>query len=267
MAVQRQRKGASHRGAPFAFWLVFFLQFSLSMAVVAAECPLDQSNETVTVSYIYDGDTVKLTDGRKVRFIGINTPEIDHKGNQSEPYAVAARQHLQQLLGEGMKLKLRYGSERHDHYGRTLAHPYLLDGRSLDVLLLRQGLATTLVVPPNIWNLECYNNIEQEARQRGMGVWSLPQYQVTPLSSLANGTEGYRIVRAKVVHVGESRKSLWIDLDGPAALRIPRKDLHYFSEKQLEALVGKSVVARGWLHYQKGRWRMTIRHPGSLKSE
>jgi micrococcal nuclease len=267
MAVQRQHKGASRWGAPFAFGLALFLFLALPLPVPAAECPLEHSDETVTVDYVYDGDTVKLDDGRRIRFIGINTPEIDHDGGQSEPYALAARERLQQLLAKGKRLQLRYGRERHDRYGRTLAHPYLADGRSINTLLLQEGLATTLVVPPNTWNQGCYHAVEQQARQQGAGLWSLLRYRVTALASLEPGAEGYHIIRASVAHVGESRHSLWLDLDGPAALRIPRTDLRYFADWDLHALVGKTVVARGWLHFDKGRWRMTVRHPAALERQ
>jgi len=265
MALPRQHKGAPRKGAPFAFWLSLCLFLASSWASAAPQCGIERSDDTVTVTYVYDGDTVKLNDGRKIRFIGINTPEINHRGGEPEPFAQAARKRLQQLLGKGRQLRLRYGRERHDRYGRALAHPYLKDGRSLNALLLQQGLATTLVVPPNTWNYGCYQGVEQKARRQRIGLWSLPRYHVTPLSSLYQGAEGYHLIRAKIIHVGESRRSIWLDLNGPAALRIPRADLQYFHEIDLDNLAGKEVVARGWWHAdKKGHWRMTLRHPAAL---
>lgn len=266
MALPWQHKGAPRKGAPFAFGLAL-LCLLLPWVAEATECGLQRSDETVVVSYVYDGDTVKLTDGRKIRFIGINTPEINHRGGTSEPFAKAARKRLQQLLDTaGKQLQLRYGQERHDRYGRTLAHPYLQDGRSINTLLLQQGLATTLVIPPNTWNLTCYQGVEERARRQGLGIWSLPRYQPIPLAALYKGAEGYHIVRAEIEHVGESRHSVWLDLNGPGALRIPRADLHYFDDVDVHALVGKEVVARGWWHRdKKGRWRMTLRHPAALE--
>jgi endonuclease YncB( thermonuclease family) len=263
MAVQRQRKGASHRGAPFALGLALFLL--LALPARATQCDLAQDGDAVSVAYVYDGDTVRLNDGRKVRFIGINTPEIDHDGGRSEPYAHAARRRLQQLLGEEERLLLRYGNERHDRYGRTLAHPYLEDGRSVNALLLQAGLATTLVVPPNVTNHHCYHAVETRARQQGLGVWSLPRYQVRTVDSLKDGEEGYRLISGTVTRVAESRRSLWIELEGPLALRIPRRDLRYFAESDLQGMAGAALVARGWLHFDQGRWRMTVRHPAAIE--
>lgn len=50
------------------------------------------------VRQVVDGDTLRLVDGRSVRLIGINTPEVGRKGRSSEPYAEAARRRLQALV-------------------------------------------------------------------------------------------------------------------------------------------------------------------------
>lgn len=267
MAVMRQHKGAPHRGAPFALWLSYFTLIVLALprqGLAQSDCLLDRPDSVVTVSYVYDGDTVKLGDGRKLRFIGINTPEIDHDGGVSEPFSQAARKRVQQLV-EGSRIQLRYGSESHDRYGRLLGHPYLTDGRSLNVLLLQEGLATTLVVPPNIWNYECYQAVERQAREKGVGIWSHPRYQVVGPTELRKGQQGYRLVGSVLEQVMESRNSIWLELQGPMALRIPRKDLSNFAAWDLHAMVGRRVLARGWAHFHEGKWRMTIRHPAALE--
>ena len=61
-------------------------------------CPLPGKPEQVRVRQVVDGDTVRLVDGRSVRLIGINTPEIGRKGRSSEPYAEAAKRRLQALV-------------------------------------------------------------------------------------------------------------------------------------------------------------------------
>lgn len=267
MAVTRQYKGAPHRGAPFALWYCLFPLLFLaqpSQGLAQPNCSIDRADSTATVSYVYDGDTVKLSDGRKLRFIGINTPEIDHDGGLSEPFASKARRRVEQLTAGG-RIQLRYGNERHDRYGRLLGHPYLADGRSLNVLLLEEGLATTLVVPPNAWNHECYQEVERQARENGVGIWSHPSYQVVSPAELGVGGQGYRLVGAVLERVEESRNSIWLELEGPMALRVPRKDLANFAAMDFQTKVGRRVVARGWPHFHKGKWRMTVRHPAALE--
>jgi len=265
MAVMRQHKGALHRSAPFALWRLLLPLLLLGAAQPAgAECPTGRVDAEVAVSYVYDGDTVRLDGGTRLRFIGINTPEIDHEGGRSEPYAMAARKRVQQLLDDG-RLRIRYGVERRDRYGRLLGHPYLADGRSLNVLLLQEGLATTLVVPPNTWNHECYQAAEKRARAARTGIWSVERYRPVTPERLGKGGQGFRLVAAVVEEVLESRNSVWLELEGPMALRIPREDLPQFSGMELKALAGQRIVARGWPHYHKGKWRMTVRHPAALE--
>ena len=253
MAVRRHDKRAPRWGALFALALAVSPLFA---------CPQDHIDETAAVAFVYDGDTVRLADGRKVRFAGINTPEIDHKGGHSQPYAKAAQRRVDELIGKG-RLSLRYDEERKDRYGRLLAHPYLPDGRSLSTLLLDEGLALAIAVPPNLWQNSCYFSHEQKAREAKAGIWSgngLLKQSV----ELRKGDEGFALLRGRVEKLAESRNSLWLELEGEAALHIPRRELHYFDGLDLNRLVGKVIEARGWLTYHKSKWHMRVAHPAAL---
>lgn len=260
MAERGWQKGVSRRGAPFALWLVFLLP-----AAEGAEalCDSQRHDDRGTVDYVYDGDTLRLADGRKVRIIGINTPELGRDGAADEPLARAARRTVRELAGRGSEVALRFGSERRDRYGRLLAHVYLPDGGSLGAQLLARGLATTLVIPPNTWNYECYSGVEARARKQGKGIWRLDRYR--PVASKALDGEGYRLVRGTVVRIGESRSSLWINLEGRFALRIPREHLGQFADMDLHGLIGSELLARGWVYRRNGELRITVRHPAALE--
>jgi len=262
MAVQRLGRGAHRKGAPFAFLQGLFLCIALLLSPLSPACPLDHADETASVSYVYDGDTVKLADGRKVRFIGINTTEINHDGGPSQPFARAARKRLMALL-DGGGIVLRYDRERHDHYGRVLAHPYLPDGRSISRLLLDEGLAAAVVIPPNLWQSDCYLSHEHQARMAHRGLWG-NDFLVRRSTDLARGDEGFALLQGRIEEVDASRHSLWLEMEGNVALRIPKKTLHYFTAYDPEQLAGRLVEARGWLTYYKGKWRMNIRHPNAL---
>ena len=168
-------KGASGSVAPFAFWLLLLVAVisdTWTRPVLASACPAEHINERVQVVHVYDGDTVKLTDGRRVRFIGIDTPELGHKEKSDQPFARRARAALQDRLNSNNRiLRLQYDKEHQDHYGRLLAHAFLETGENIAVPLLQQGLATTLVVPPNTWGAGCYQRQENEARCVSDGVY------------------------------------------------------------------------------------------------
>ena len=131
--------------------------------------------------------------------------------------------------------------------------------------LLEAGLATALVVPPNLWQHECYAAVENRARALRRGIWQQRQYQPVDASELTPRARGFRIVRGKVRRVGESRDSLWLDLSRDVALRILKDDLHHFQHHQPTELRGQTVEARGWLQRRRGQLRMRIRHPAALK--
>lgn len=66
-----------------------------------------------SVRFVYDGDTILLDGGDNVRYIGIDTPEIDHKGKKSEFMAQAARDFNIKLVKDA-RVKIEYGQERKD---------------------------------------------------------------------------------------------------------------------------------------------------------
>lgn len=254
--------------APFIFtgWLFFLL---LSCAAVttahAGTCPAQRTTERVQVVHVTDGDTVKLTDGRRLRLIGINTPEISHDGSPSQPLAGQARSALLTLLNRNSRaLNLQYGRQPRDHYGRLLAHAFLDDGTNVSARLLAQGLATALVVPPNTWARDCYAGIETSARKQRHGLWALPDYQVSDASTLQTDTRGFRITRGRIDAIRESRHGIWLDLEGPLVIRVDRKDLVNFKPGFPQALEGKIVEVRGWIKTDRNGLRVNVRHPAAL---
>ncbi|TXL15040.1 hypothetical protein BMR05_04860 [Methylococcaceae bacterium HT4] len=75
------------------------------------------------VKKVYDGDTVLLNDGRKIRLIGINTPEIEYAKQSGQAGGDVARKWLtQQLLNT--TIRLEFDQEKQDKYKRYLAHVF-----------------------------------------------------------------------------------------------------------------------------------------------
>lgn len=238
---------------------------ALCWGAPAEGCSPDRIDEQVRVDHIYDGDTVKLIDGRRLRLIGIDTPEIGRDGEPSEPFAKEAHEALRELLKGNETLHLRLGKERKDRYGRLLAHLFLEDNTSVEAWLLEQGLARWLMVPPNDWNLACYQAAEQRARSRKLGIWSLPNHQVVTSGALPAKARGFHLIKGRVLFVGESRHAIWLNLPGDVGLRIDRDDLSYFRDQKLERMEGQFITARGWLQPRERGFTMDIRHPAALE--
>lgn len=236
-------------------------------------CGTEQIDETAVLAAVVDGDTLRLKDGRSVRLIGINTPEIGRDGKPSEPLAEQARESLRSLLGPAAVLGLRYGQERQDRYGRLLAHVYLADGRNVEEQLLRAGLAAHIVVPPNSGNLACYQAAERQARTANKGVWR-EHYRPLPVAAVPADARGFRVITGKVLSVGQSKKSWWLNFtprpqkgeeaEG-VAVRISRDDLAQFDTDRLSALPGRTIIVRGWLSPYKKQLVLRLRHPANLE--
>lgn len=238
---------------------------SLHVDSFAASCAPDKIDEEVRIAQVYDGDTVRLADGRRLRFIGIDSPEIGRDGELSQPFAQQALKNLRELLAGQQRLGLRFDVERRDRYHRRLAHLFLQNGVSVESWLLERGLATMLVVPPNTWNLECYAAAERRARGQRRGIWSLPRYQVIATEDLPVRTEGFHIIAGRVLTIDKTRNSTWIDLTGKLSLRIDREDLEYFSTGYFDQLQGRRIIARGSITPRARGPMMQIRHPAALE--
>ena len=271
MPVQggRYTRGADRqRSAPLCFGalLLAVLWGIPFIASAVPGCLADRIDERVRISFVQDGDTLMLNDGRRLRLIGINTPELGKSSGAAQPGAIGARDRLRQLTFiSQQQLSLRFDQERTDQYGRLLAHAFLADGRNLTELLLAEGQGTQLVVPPNSWQANCYREAAQAARQQRIGIWALPVYQPVAVTQLNPRSTGFQIVRGRVSHLSNSAPAIWINLVGNLALRIERTDLDNFRGTDLAGLIGSEIEVQGWIYTREGQLRMPLRHPYALK--
>ena len=123
------------------------------------------------VKYVYDGDTVLLDHHQKVRFLGINAPEVDHKGKAGEFMAQDAWRFNRGKV-EGFQVRLEFDSERHDRYGRLLAYVFLRNGKMVNALLVRKGLAHVMFYSKNHKYRDLLLRCQREAMKERLGIWS-----------------------------------------------------------------------------------------------
>jgi endonuclease YncB( thermonuclease family) len=98
--------------------------------------------ETAVCTKVVDGDTIELDNGKKVRFVGVNTPERGVEGY------ITSKNFVQKLC-LNKKVGLDIDDSKHtDKYGRTLA-VVIVDGRNLNEMLLKEGLAEIMYMPPS----------------------------------------------------------------------------------------------------------------------
>jgi len=245
-----------HRYFPVPFLLV--LTLFLPPLTAAAH------TEGVTVRHVLDGDSVILTDQRQVRLIGINAPEFGKDGKPDEPLAAAARDRLRELV-QGKNVRLVLEEEQRDHYGRWLAHLQLPDDTEVEEILLKEGLASAIAIPPNVSQVRRLFEAETVARVARRGIWGLTYSTPVPAESLASAHTGFRFVRGRVTHVGRSQKYVYLDMGPQVALRIGHADWKQYFHGRPEDWRGAQIEARGWISEQNGRLHMSIGHPAMLQ--
>ncbi len=129
-----------------------------------------QSQAQVFVQRVIDGDTVVLSNGERVRYIGMDTPELYHPRKPVQFYAREAMEFNRRLV-EGKRVRLEFDLERRDKYGRLLAYVYLPDGTFVNAELVRQGYAQLLTFPPNVKHVDLFRKLQTEAREANRGLW------------------------------------------------------------------------------------------------
>ena len=264
-SYSRLLKKASLAGAFFvsAIWL----------SAAQALCPMPDALPVAQVQRVVDGDTLRLSDGRSVRMIGLNAPETGKKGQSAQPFAEAAKRRLQNLVEDsGGQVRLRVGEQATDHYGRTLANVYGRNGANLEAQMLAEGLGYLVAVSPNVALVGCQQAAEDTARQTGLGLWRNSPVQSPEQVS----TGGFAVVSGHVTNVQRNGGGIWIEFSDDLVLRVAPDLVKQFDTAALMRLKGQRIEARGWivdrsrrggLKAGQARWMMPITHPVMLNTK
>ena len=163
--MRRYRKGRP-------YWLILLGVCVVALARTVEHRPVTGSAATAFVQRAVDGDTVLLSSGERVRYIGIDTPELHHPRKPVEPYAREAKEFNRRLV-EGKTVRLEFDVQRRDKYGRLLAYVFLEDGTFVNAELLKQGYAHLLTIPPDVKYTDLFVQLQREAREAKRGLWGL----------------------------------------------------------------------------------------------
>ena len=215
------------------------------------------------VKKVYDGDTVLLDNGQKVRLLGINTPEVESRNKDEEPGGIEAKHWLQNRLS-GKKVRLVRDAGRKDKYGRILAHLFTQQDEHINLELVINGLATLNIHPPNLKYADELLAAQQQAEAKSFGLWGYPRYAAKPVTAIRQGqSKGWQRLTGHVRAIRESRKSWYLEFTDSFAARIQKQYLALFPE--INFYEGKEIEIRGWVKRKKQRYTMLIRHPSAVK--
>lgn len=141
----------------------------LALVVPAAAQP---ALEGVVVR-IVDGDTIHVRLGERlerVRYIGVNTPEVHHPSKGEQPGGREAAVVNRELVN-GRRVRLELDAQPRDRHGRLLAYVWV-DETMVNAELVRRGFAQVMTVPPNVRHQTLFLRLQREARAAGRGLWS-----------------------------------------------------------------------------------------------
>ena len=142
--------------------------YLLISAATALSLSCEEKTDFLVVRVI-DGDTIVLENNERVRYIGIDTPELPRGRKGGGAFAFEAKAYNQELV-EGRRVVLEYDEQKRDRFGRILAYVYRGDVM-INEELLRAGLARAVSYPPDLRHREIFERIEREAREKGLGLW------------------------------------------------------------------------------------------------
>lgn len=122
------------------------------------------------VSYVLDGDTIVLNSGEKVRYIGIDAPEVSHESSPGDCYGEEATKYNKELVLH-RKVFLTYDAEKRDPHGRLLAYVSLPDGRCINTEMIRAGCAFVFRSKTGFGRLKEFLSLQHEAIEKQVGLW------------------------------------------------------------------------------------------------
>ena len=240
----------------------FLLNYSAALHAAEPSCTIGEASFAVSVHYINDGDTFTLEDNSRVRIIGMNTPELGYEDKPDQPLAVLARQRLSSYLQDGHAW-LVYDKERHDKYGRILAHVFDAQHNNVGAELLREGLGFALSFPPNLLYRDCYRHAEEHARLAERGVWGDRYF--APIAAADLKHSGFTRVRGCIQRTRKYRNNNYLYLSDRFRLLITRESKQYFEMSPIVFEQGLCVVATGWVYNQPSYRTMKLLHPDSIQ--
>lgn len=130
-----------------------------------------QSAELAQVKRVIDGDTIELVDGRKVRYIGIDTPELHHPTKGVQCFGKEAMEKNKELV-EGKMIKMKKDISETDRYKRLLRYIWVGD-IFVNEFLVQEGFASQATFPPDVAHVDLFKLAAEEARVNKKGLWSL----------------------------------------------------------------------------------------------
>ncbi len=198
------------------------------------------------VQRVIDGDTILISSGETLRYIGINTPETVDPRKPVEYFGKEAAEFNQKLV-EKKKVRLELDVQERDKYGRLLAYVYLEDGTFVNAELVKNGSARVATYPPNVKYQDLFLKLERSARENNRGLWNEEQRRLFQSESPPDKTEPTPMevesgASHAEEHVNKDSDIVYITKTGT---KYHRAGCRYLSKSRIP-ISRKDAIARGY---------------------
>lgn len=256
------------------------LLFAVVLCCLLISCNSDvnsKDNESFDVLSVVDGDTFIIDDRHKsrVRMLGIDTPEILTDYGPGEPFSKQAREFLKDRINN-RRVRLEYGVEKFDPYGRILAYVFLEDA-FLNEELLEAGLARTFIFKEKQKYNEQLRKAESRAKKSKTGIWSSlsdfdyelgnKEFFIKPVSA-KRYVDQRVITRGKITGSRENKKVVVLKIDDDLDIVIFKDNLSNFKHFGINPqnyYTGHLVEVIGKVTVYRGRTQIAVHHPLSMR--
>lgn len=245
--------------------LLLFLTSALAQAADSLDCAMQKGFGPAPVDLVIDAGTL-LMNNKRVLLASIHTPNYAKHNSANELQGREAYLYLQQLVKDhGSKIYYEYDEQQLDFRGRPLIHAFFESGLSLQVALLRKGFAFVMPESPNLAHLKCYQHYERQARDTGLGIWSVsktfPLIRAEEMTT-ANAN-GFRIVQGRLDTFEKVGSFIRLNV-GPLSIRINQRHWKNFDENLLRSYLGKTLEVRGYIGVYKNTVITTLNDPSQI---
>ncbi len=221
------------------------------------------ASPTAVAVDVTDGDIFRVDraiDGAThVKLVGIQAPQRSNgrPDRFSWPLAEQARDTLAALiLNQGVVLE--FTGPRADRHGRLLAQVYRDDGTWIQGEMLKRGMARVFTFADNRALAAEMLALEENARKRGLGIWSDRFYAVRTPEEAGKDIGSFQLVEGRVMKAARVKSYAYLnfgeDWRTDFTVSVPVKHLRRFAEAGLDllALSGRVIRVRGWLKEYSG---------------
>lgn len=230
--------------------------------VIWPDCISGLSTERATIERITDGDTVVLTDQRRVRLIGINAAELNAQNTKLKDLAQQATDKLESWLPHGEPVILHIGDEPYDRHGRVLAHVIRAsDGLAVAHWMVQRGLAVQSAVAPTTRCTLNFEALEKQAVTANLGLWKIRDLMSISAKKLNARNHGFKLISGTVTSVKSRKRYVEFFVENQLRVKVRPK---LAKQMSLQSLIGQKVEVRGWLSHKNNQVFLWLQHAANL---